>query len=293
MKLLVTGRNGQVGRELERALAPLGEVVAFDRATLDLADPASIRRAIRDVRPQVIVNAAAYTAVDRAETETGLALTINGIAPGIMAAEARRCGALLVHYSTDYVFDGTKQDAYVEDDPVNPVNAYGRSKLAGEAAIRGTGAPHLILRTSWVYAAHGVNFLRTMLKLAAERAELRIVDDQIGAPTSAHAIADVTARLLSGRPLAQVMEKSGTYHFTASGAVSWFGFAKAIFERVAARNAAFRAPRLIPIPASEYPLPARRPANSRLNTGKLAAAFGITPSPWEAMLEDCIAEPQR
>lgn len=291
-RLLLSGKNGQVGWELQRSLTPLGEVVALDRSGMDLADPDSIRRVVREIRPAIIVNAAAYTAVDRAESDIAAAMQVNGVAPGILAEEAARLKALLVHYSTDYVFDGTKEGAYREDDPTRPVSAYGRSKLAGEEAVRAAGAPHLIFRTSWVYAARGSNFLLTMLRLARERTELKIVDDQVGAPTWARAIADLTARALGagGGEQGRARELSGIYHLTAGGAVSWCGFAEAIFAQARARLADFRVPAVIPIPASEYPLPAPRPANSRLDNSKLAAVFGLTPPAWEVMLESCMRE---
>jgi dTDP-4-dehydrorhamnose reductase len=290
MRILLSGKNGQVGWELQRSLAPFGEVVALERAEMDLSDPDSIRRAIRGAKPAVIVNAAAYTAVDKAEAEPGPAMQINGVAPGIIAEEAARIGALVIHYSTDYVFDGTKNAPYLEDDRTNPVSAYGRSKLAGEEAIRAAGAPHLIFRTSWVYSARGNNFLRTMLRLAGERPELKIVDDQVGAPTWARSIADLTARALGAGGSGPARERSGLYHLTAAGAVSWCGFAEAIFAAARTRLADFKAPAVLPIPASQYPLPARRPSNSRLDNAKLRAAFGLTPPAWEVMLDQCMQE---
>lgn len=292
MRILLTGRNGQVGWELQHALSPIGEVVALDRQQLDLASADSISKAVREARPDVIVNAAAYTAVDRAESEPDLAMAVNGVAPGILASEARRLGALLVHYSTDYVFNGSKDRPYVEDDEVNPLNEYGRSKLAGEEAIRAAGVRHYIFRTSWVYAARGNNFVHTILRLARERTELRIVDDQVGAPTWARGIAEMTAQALAagGANTDRAQESSGLYHLTAAGAVSWFGFAQAILAAAKSRFPAMNAPRLIPIPSSEYPLPARRPANSRLDNSRLSAAFGLTPRSWDAMLKLCIQE---
>jgi dTDP-4-dehydrorhamnose reductase len=291
-RVLLAGRNGQLGWELQRALSPLGGLVALDRAGMDLADPDSIHRAIADARPEVIVNAAAYTAVDKAESERELAMRINGIAPGILAEEAARVGALLVHYSTDYVFDGAKGAPYREDDRPAPLNVYGRTKLAGEEAVRAAGGPHLIFRTSWIYAARGQNFLLTMLRLARERPQLRIVDDQIGAPTWARSIAELTARALGagGTGPGPAREKSGVYHLTAAGAISWFGFAQAIFERARAIRADFTVPALTPTTSAEYPTPARRPADSRLDTAKLAQAFGLTPPPWEVMLDSCMRE---
>ena len=281
-RILLTGRNGQVGWELERTLAPLAEIIAHDRAGLDLADLDRIRTVVRETRPDIIVNAAAYTAVDKAESEPDLAMAINGTAPGVLAEETKRLGALLVHYSTDYVFDGTKPAPYTEEDTPNPINAYGRSKLAGELAIQAVGGRHLILRTSWVYSLRGHNFLNTILRLAAERDELRIVDDQIGAPTWSHAIAEATGRLLA---LPQPPE--GLYHLSASGETSWHGFAKAI---VATRGLATA---VVPIPASDYPLPARRPANSRLDNCRLRKATGVALGDWQAQLALCLADVEK
>ena len=224
-RILLTGRNGQVGWELERTLAPLGEVLAFDRKGFDLAEPDEICHSLRELKPDIIVNAAAYTAVDRAEAESDMAMAINATAPGIMAEEARRLGALLVHYSTDYVFDGAKSAPYTEEDATGPVNTYGRSKLAGERAIWESGCRHLIFRTSWVYGTRGGNFLRTILRLAAERDELRVVDDQIGAPTWCRMIAEASSLALA-RPDVPV----GLYHLAGSGETSWFGFARAILK---------------------------------------------------------------
>jgi dTDP-4-dehydrorhamnose reductase len=278
VRILLTGRNGQVGWELERALAPLGEVIALDRARLDLSDAAAIQRVVRDARPEVIVNAAAYTAVDRAESEPEIAASVNSIAPGIFAEEARRCGALLVHYSTDYVFDGEKKTPYVEDDPAHPLNVYGRTKLEGERVIEGSGCRYLILRTSWVYGPRGHNFLRTVLRLARERNELRMVDDQIGAPTSAAAIALATAEML------RHAGPEGLFHMTASGETSWHGFAEAI---VASNHLQVR---VIGIASQDYPVAARRPRNSLLDNGKLTSTYGLTLGPWEHQLDEVIAQ---
>ena len=291
MRILLTGKNGQVGWELSRALAPLGEIMAFDRGGLDLTVADRIVSTVRSVRPDVIVNAAAYTAVDRAESEPDAAVAINAVAVGILAEEAKRAGALLVHYSTDYVFDGTKDTPYAEEDPPHPLNAYGRSKLAGEYAIRAVGAPHLILRTSWVYAARGKNFFKTILRMLREKSALRIVSDQIGAPTSAGALADATAELLRRHDPSVLERMSGTYHATAGGSTSWHGFAKQI-----ARLEQAALPQLPPIeaiPSSEYPLPAPRPKNSRLSNERLLLRFGIKLPAWEACLETCHAEMRR
>ena len=275
MKILLTGRNGQVGWELERALAVAGEVSALDRAQLDLSDEAAIRRATRAAAPQVIVNAAAYTAVDRAESEPAAAHAVNGIAPGILAEEARRAGALLVHYSTDYVFDGEKGTPYREDDATNPISAYGRSKLEGEEAIRASGCRHVIVRTSWVYAARGNNFLRTMLRLARERPELRVVGDQSGSPTAAHEIAAATATLVrQGAPA------DGIYHLTAAGETTWYEFARAILSLTGHGET-----RVQRITTAEYPTPARRPRYSVLSNQKIRAAAGIALPDWRFSLE--------
>jgi dTDP-4-dehydrorhamnose reductase len=288
LRILLTGSNGQVGRALQQTLPPLGKVVALDRSALDLANRDAIRNAVRECRPQLIINAAAYTAVDRAETEPDLAMAVNGIAPGVLAEEAHRINAVLLHYSTDYVFDGTKTTPYLETDKPSPLNVYGKTKLAGEDAIRATGAAHYILRTSWVYAAEGANFLNTILRLANERPELRIVNDQTGAPTWAGAIADLTAQLLATGQRGE-NPSYGLYNLTASGAVTWFGFAQAILAE--AQKTADRAmPRLTPITTAEYPLPARRPANSRLDTTRLNETFGIRPAPWQDMMAQCMRQ---
>ncbi|MBS4095631.1 MAG: dTDP-4-dehydrorhamnose reductase [Sulfuricella sp.] len=285
MKILVTGKNGQVGWELQRTLAPLGEAVAVDRATLDLRNPDSIRAVIREVKPHLIVNPAAYTAVDKAESEPDVAQAVNGVAPGIMAEEAKRLGAVLVHYSTDYVFDGSKPVAYVEDDPTCPLNVYGRTKLAGEDAVRAVGVPHLILRTSWVYGVRGKNFLLTILRLAKDRDELKIVADQIGAPTWSRLIAETTAQIVAQR-VKGLQELSGIYNFTAAGNTSWHGFASAIIESAGLD----KQPRLLPIPTSEYPLPAARPKNSVLSNDKLRREFGVSMPDWRTGLELAMAE---
>jgi len=278
VKILLTGRNGQVGYELERALAPLGEVIALDRARLDLSDPTAIQHVVRDARPEVIVNAAAYTAVDRAESEPALAGAVNAVAPGVFAEEARRCGALLVHYSTDYVFDGEKQTPYVEDDAASPINAYGKTKLEGERAIQASGCRSLILRTSWVYGPRGHNFLKTVLRLARERSELRMVDDQIGAPTSSAAIALATVEML-GRT-----GPEGLFHMTASGETSWRGFAEAIVARNHLQV------RVVGITSQDYPTPARRPRNSLLDNGKLKSAYGLALGSWQHQLDEVVAQ---
>lgn len=273
MKILLTGCNGQVGWELRRLLPELGEVVATDRRSLDLANLDAIRTVVREVKPDVIVNAAAYTAVDKAEAEPDLAARINGIAPGILAEEAKRLGALLVHYSTDYVFDGTKDVPYLEDDAPNPLNVYGQTKLAGERAIQDAGGRYLIFRTSWVYAARGQNFLLTMLRMAGEGGPLRVVNDQFGAPTSAQALAQATVAVLGRSP-----PSGQIVHMTCEGATSWHGFAEQIMKLAAL------AVQVQPIVAAEFPRPARRPANSRLDCAKLHHALGVSLPAWQEAL---------
>lgn len=282
--ILLTGANGQVGWELQRSLAPLGRVVAVTSKTLDLADPDAIRRVLRDVRPHLIVNPAAYTAVDKAETESDLAMAVNGTAPGILAEEAKRMHAALVHFSTDYVFDGTKPGPYRETDPTNPVSSYGRSKLAGEEAIRAVGLPHMIFRTSWVYGARGKNFMLTILRLARERGSLRVVDDQLGAPTWSRMIAEVTAQALAA---GNIEALSGTYHLTSAGSASWHAVACAMVEEYKARLEPHGWPSLMlgpehieAIATEQYPTPAKRPANSVLDSSKLAKALGLELPDW-------------
>jgi dTDP-4-dehydrorhamnose reductase len=289
VKILLTGANGQVGWELQRALAALGEVIALDRSQLDIADYSALRHRVRELAPQAIVNAAAYTAVDRAESEPALARAINTIAPGILAEEAMRLDAVLVHYSTDYVFAGTKPEPYVETDLTNPLSVYGRTKLEGEHAIGATGCRHLTLRASWVYGARGHNFLLTMLRLARERRQLRIVADQVGAPTWSREIAQATAALLAQPELA-ARGSEGLYHLTASGSTSWFSFARAIFDSPEMARLGITPPTLEAIPATEYPLPARRPANSRLDCRRLEQRAGVRLASWDAALRRCLAE---
>jgi dTDP-4-dehydrorhamnose reductase len=277
LRILITGKEGQVGWELQRSLAGLGDVVATDRRELDLCDSNAIRRTVRKATPNIIVNAAAYTAVDNAESEPDVAMQVNAIAPGILAEEAKLLGALLVHYSTDYVFDGSKQMPYREEDMPNPLSVYGRSKLKGEQAIVASKCRHLIFRTSWVYSSRERNFLLTILKAAHEKPELRVVDDQFGAPTSSSAIADATARVL------QVRAAQGLYHMTAGGQTSWFGFAQTIL-----RNAAISTP-VAPIRSDQYPAKATRPRNSVLDNTKLKEALGVSLPGWERQLEQVMA----
>ena len=281
MKILLTGRTGQVGWELERSLSPHGQVFAFDHASLDLADPDQIVARVREVKPGLIVNAAAYTAVDRAESEPQLTMQINGAAPGILAEETKRLGALLVHYSTDYVFDGAKPAPYLETDSPNPINVYGRSKLEGERAIQASGCRHLILRTSWIYGMRGNNFLLTILRLAREHPELRVVDDQIGAPTWCRDLATATSQLANETAAGKA---EGLYHLTAAGATSWCGFAREIL-RVSGSHTPIRA-----ISAREYAAPAKRPANSLLSSATIAARWKLRLPEWQNSLAACHRE---
>jgi len=300
-RILVAGKNGQVGFELQRRLARIGRVIAAGREEMDLADPDSIRTMVRDSAPNLIVNAAAYTAVDQAESEPELALAINGVAPGILAEEAKRLGATLIHYSTDYVFDGSKPAAYTEDDAPRPISAYGRSKLAGEQAIQAVDLPHLILRTSWVYGTRGKNFLLTILRLAKEREELKVVDDQLGAPTWCQVIAAATGGILQDLGYGQTKfrdacaGKRGIYNLTASGQTSWHGFAAAILANAAGASpgksgfALDHVPALKPITTEQYPLPAQRPRNSMLSNTKIQSVFGLVMPGWESSLADCMS----
>jgi dTDP-4-dehydrorhamnose reductase len=296
MKLLVVGHLGQVGVELQRTLARLGELALADKESVDLAQPSAIRELLHRTRPNVVVNAAGYTAVDRAESEPELAHAINGIAPRILAEEALHCGALLIHYSTDYVFDGSKASPWFESDAPNPINVYGESKLAGERAVAAIGGRHYVFRTSWVYAAHGSNFVRTILRLARERDELRIVDDQIGAPTSARALAEFTALAIQAnvdpRTGAERQDRPeyGLYHMTCAGQTSWFGFAQTFLDWTAVRFPEQKLARCVPISSSEFPLPARRPRNSVLSNRKLRDAFGFELPEWQAALRWVLEE---
>jgi dTDP-4-dehydrorhamnose reductase len=293
VKILLTGRNGQVGWELKRTLLPLGEVIAMDRAKLDLTDPESLRRCVRETEPDVIVNAAAYTAVDKAEEEQDLAMAINATAPRIMAEEARKLGSLLVHYSTDFVFDGTKTVAYTEQDGPNPINAYGRSKLAGEQAIINSDCDYLIFRTSWVYSARGHNFLLTILKLALSRDQLNIIGDQQGAPTWARLIAEVTSHCLKQAIISKSLDNfnSGLYHLTSTGATTWHGFAQAIVSYAKEhRGIESDYAEIKSIATSDYPTPAERPANSRLAVAELESAFKLVMPNWEAALHLCMED---
>jgi dTDP-4-dehydrorhamnose reductase len=287
--ILLTGVNGQVGFELVRTLQGLGKIVALDRTALDLSDLDQVRRVVMDVKPQLIVNPAAYTAVDNAESEPDIAMRLNAEAPAVLAEAAKELGAGLVHYSTDYVFDGSKDGVYIETNSTNPQNVYGKSKLAGEQAIEASGCAHLIFRTSWVYGRRGKNFLLTMIRLATQRDELNVVADQIGAPTWSNTIATLTSHVLAQAAGAincgQWWEQhSGVYHLTAGGATSWHGFAEAIFEFSTLSSK----PVVRPIPASAYPTPAKRPANSRLSNDKLANVFGLRAPDWKEALRLCM-----
>ena len=302
MKILLLGPNGQVGWELQRSLAPLGELIALDRHSVDLCGDlgnlAGLAATVQRVRPDVIVNAAAHTAVDKAESEPEVARTLNALAPGVLAREAASLGALLVHYSTDYVFDGSGQRPWAESDAPAPLNVYGQTKLEGEQLIQAAGPRHLILRTSWVYAARGGNFAKTMLRLARERDSLNVIDDQWGAPTGAELIADASAHAI--RQVLQRPADAGLYHLTASGETSWCGYANRVLAsaesaRAAIKDEALRPPPLkariaSPIATSAYPTPARRPLNSRLDTRKLQTTFGLTLPPWQAGVARMLAE---
>jgi dTDP-4-dehydrorhamnose reductase len=287
-KILLTGSRGQVGWELVRSLTTLGDVVAMDSDRLDLTNADAIRRMVAEIKPRIIVNPAAHTAVDKAESEPDLARAINATAPGILAEEAEKLGALLVHYSTDYVFDGSGSTPWLEDDVKGPLNVYGSSKLAGEQAIQAACQRHLIFRTSWVYGLRGANFLLTMRRLMRERPELKIVADQIGAPTWCRSLADATAQVLAqvATPLrgADKPLPWGVYHMTNGGETSWQGFAQAILDLDAPETPA----RLLPIPSSDYPTPARRPLNSRLNNDKLERVFGVRLPDWREALRLCM-----
>jgi len=298
MKILVIGKNGQIGWELQRTLSPLGDVLAFGRSELNLADPDAIRSRVREIRPALIVNAAAYTAVDQAESEPDLAYSINAAAPGILAEEARTLDTWLLHYSTDYVFDGAKSGPYEETDGTNPLGVYGASKLAGERAIAGAGGRYLILRTSWIYGARGKNFLLTIMRLAREREELRVVADQVGSPTWSRMVAEATAQIaiqLLSAPR-RSRQEAGIYHLTCAGQTSWYDFAREIVKcMISSSGTAWSArcpggPRLVPILTSEYPRPARRPVNSCISCEKLRADFRITLPPWSMALSLCFAD---
>ena len=292
-RILLTGARGQLGQELQRTLAPLGEVIGVDRSRVDLNHATSIRQAITEVKPNLIINAAAYTAVDKAETETELAQAINATAPTVMAQEAQQIGAALIHVSTDYVFDGGKNTPYTEDDVTNPLGIYGRTKLEGEEGIRQTCDRHLILRTAWVYGTNGqVNFVKTMLRLFAEREEVRVVADQVGSPTWAADLAQAIATLLSqtSQESAQPNLPTGTYHYTNSGVASWYDFAVAICEEAKPLGFPLKVQRIVPITTADYPTPAQRPAYSVLSGKKISAVLGSHPPHWRQALRQMLVE---
>ncbi len=295
MKLLLLGKNGQVGWELQRSLAPLGELVALDFDSpgplmADFSQPEKLAATIRAVAPDIIVNAAAHTAVDKAESEPELARAINATGPAVLAREAAACGAWLVHYSTDYVFDGSGTKPWREDDAKGPLNIYGQTKLEGEVAIRASGCKHLIMRTSWVYAARGANFSKTMLKLAQERERLKVIDDQIGAPTGADLLADVTAHAV--RAALGNAALSGTYHAVAGGQTSWHGYACHVIDLARKSGMKVKVPAgaIDPVPSTAFPTAARRPANSRMDTTLLRHSFGLALPDWRVGVERMIAE---
>ena len=294
MKILLFGKGGQVGWELQRSLGALGEVTAldFDSTGLhaDFSRPAALAETVRAVRPDVIVNAAAHTAVDRAEAEPALAAVLNEEAPRVLADAAAASGAWLVHYSTDYVFDGSGSTPRLEDDPTGPLSVYGRTKLAGEVAIRASGCRHLIFRTSWVYAARGGNFARTMLKLAAERDRLSVIDDQVGAPTGADLLADVTAHAL--RAARQDAQLAGTYHCVAGGETTWFDYARFVIEWARGQGLPLKVgtDAIHAVPTAAFPTAAQRPLNSRLSTGKVRSAFSLQLPAWQAGVERMLME---
>ncbi len=304
--ILLTGKTGQLGSELNRLLPKLGEVIAPERNELDLRDLEKIRRILRNANPELVVNAAAYTGVDAAETDEATALAVNAEAPRVLAEEAKKLGSMLVDFSTDYVFDGSKETPYVETDAPNPLNAYGRTKLAGEEVIRNSGAAHLIFRTSWVYATHGRNFLLTILRLATEREELKVVDDQVGAPTCALDLAEATTRILTAivnSPSSQLTlpEASGTYHMTAAGQTTWYEFANAILEEVrrAPQNLPWLASatkgrplitrRVVPISTEEFHSPTRRPRSSVLSNARMKQVFDSVLPDWRTQLQRCFS----
>jgi dTDP-4-dehydrorhamnose reductase len=296
MNVLVLGSQGQVGWELTRSLLPLGNVSALDREQIDLTDTAATREAVRSFQPDLIVNAAAFTAVDKAESEVTAAMAVNAVAPGVLAEEAAKIGALLIHYSTDYVFDGTASHPYKETDETAPGNVYGRSKLAGEQAIAAAGRDYLILRTSWVYGVRGSNFMRTILRLARERRDLRIVADQIGTPTWSRWIADATAHIAYQAQQRRAAKQfaSGLYHLASSGSTSWHGFASEIvagYQRLNP-NASLAVRDIEAISTTQYPTPASRPANSRLDCTRIAQDYGIACPDWRVALALCLQELQ-
>jgi len=294
MKILLIGKNGQVGWELQRSLMPLGEVIALDRSQCDLSFPETIPAIVQRVKPNIIVNAAAYTAVDKAEEEEELATAINSTSVGVLAEEAKKLNALLLHYSTDYVFDGTKKTPYIEEDETNPLNVYGQSKLSGEKLIQQAELGYIIFRTSWVFATRGSNFAKTMLRLASERDELKVVADQFGAPTSAELIADITALVIQQFIINPQLigEKSGVYHLAASGKTNWHGYAQHVLKIASDLGCALKVlpEQVIPIATADFPMPAKRPMNSCIDTSKLQLAFGVTLPDWSYYVDRTLNE---
>jgi dTDP-4-dehydrorhamnose reductase len=294
MKIILFGKDGQVGWELQRALSPLGKLTAFGRTEADFTNPDSLRELVRAIGPDVIVNAAAYTAVDKAESDEAMARLVNTVSPGVLAEEAQACGAWLVHYSTDYVFDGTKEGAYVETDATNPLSVYGRTKCEGEERIRASGVQHLILRTSWVFAPRGSNFARTMLRLAKERDTLNVVADQHGAPTGAELLADATALALHRIAAlgTDARRLSGTYHLAAVGNITWHAYAQHVLLQAQEHGLVLKAgPEAVrPIASSAFPTPAARPTNSRLDCSKFCTSFGVVLPDWHYHVNRLIAE---
>jgi dTDP-4-dehydrorhamnose reductase len=289
MKILLTGKNGQVGWELNYSLSKFATVFAMGRDQMDLSRPETLSSIIREIRPDIIINAAAYTAVDKAEAEPELAMTVNGVAPGVIAEEAQKIGAGLIHYSTDYVFDGKAASPYKEEDPTNPLSIYGKSKLAGEQAIMRAGIPHIIIRTGWVYSLRGSNFLLTMQKLAQARNQIKVVDDQIGGPTWSKTIAEGTVRIiepsLKGDSIkSSIFSHSGVFHMTCGGKTSWFGFANKVLKLSNLSEGA----EVIPIPTIEYPTPAIRPKYSLLSNRKSQQAFHLEMPQWQEALRECL-----
>ncbi|MEG4997647.1 dTDP-4-dehydrorhamnose reductase [Microcoleus sp. B4-D4] len=286
MKILLAGGSGQLAQELQSILLSSGEVIAVDRTRVDLSQPETIRQAMAEIQPNLVINSGAYTAVDKAESEPELAQTVNGIAPGIFAEECEKLGATLIHFSTDYVFDGSSGSAYLETDSTNPLGTYGKSKLAGEEAIRQAGNRHIIIRTAWVYGNGGKgNFVKTMLRLGKEREEIRVVADQIGSPTWTGDLAAATAQIIPNLG----PETFGTYHYTNSGVCSWYDFAIAIFEEAEKLGFPLKIKRVIPITTAEYPTPAKRPAFSVLSTVKISALLGVHPPHWRQGLRQMLA----
>ncbi|HCI53967.1 MAG TPA: dTDP-4-dehydrorhamnose reductase [Gallionella sp.] len=288
MKILLLGKNGQVGWELQRSLAPLGEVIALGSDSADFTDLESLAKTVREIAPDVIVNAAAHTAVDRAESEPELARTINALAPGVLAAEAKRLGVWLVHYSTDYVFDGSGDEPWLETDLTGPLSGYGASKLEGEQLIQQSGCKHLIFRTSWVYGARGGNFAKTMLRLGQERESMKVIDDQMGAPTGAELLSDVTAHAI--RTALMNPDVSGLYHLVASGETSWHGYASFVLAFARQAGVPLKVATIEAVPTSAFPTAATRPHNSRLSTGKLTSAFGLHLPHWQVGVTRMLTE---